>query len=137
MSEIINTVLIWLGTFVGFAIIAGIIYLIIYLGAKWAAEKVMQEKQAQLDQQNQEFIEKEKRYKNYVKDSNAMLLNKKNETDIKAEQAKEMLMNADKIREQSQQKVDQLTRENSKLRNELNAARQRAKRLATKLETAG
>ncbi len=65
-----------------------------------------------------------------------MLLNKKKEADIKEKESKEMLVNAEKIREESQQKVDQLNRENSKLRNELNAARQRSKRLATKLETA-
>src|SRR5438128_1772892 len=123
MSETINIIMIWLARLFCGTLIATVVYLIIFWRAKSDPEKAMQEKQADLDQQHQKISKKEEWYKQYVADSNAMLFKKRDEAVIKEKQVKETLVNAEKIREESQQKVDQLTRENSKLRNELNAAR--------------
>lgn len=137
MSEIIRIIMIWLGTIVGCIMLATAIYLIIYWRAKSDAEKALQEKQVRLDQRLQELTDKENQFKKFIVESTDSLIKRQDEVIVKEKKLKEMLVNIEKMREESQQKVDQLTRENSRLRKDLIAARQRAKRLANKLETAG
>ncbi len=58
-----------------------------------------------------------------------------NEVDIAEQKAAEKLVNAEKIREAVELKLQQIQQVNEKLRRDLNAARQRAKRLVKQIDT--
>jgi hypothetical protein len=87
-----------------------------------------------LDQQKAEFEQKEQRFNVRADKILEQLQQRKNEAVRQEEKATEILRTAEKAREEIQLKNDQLIKENGKLREELNAARQRAKRLAKKLQ---
>jgi F0F1-type ATP synthase membrane subunit b/b' len=130
MSDIIETILVWLLIIVGIVIACGVTYCILYWLAHQAATKAMEEREKKLAEESKKFEEKELRFKAYGDEKYAELMSLKKEVTIKEEQAKEILSNVEKIREETKIKIDKLTRENTQLRNDLVGARQRANRLA-------
>lgn len=137
MSEAIRQIAFWIVIIGTLILITLVWYSVLQWIAKRDAQKEFQIKQKQFDQQYIEFSEKEKRF---CEDADAVyerLKKQKAEAISKEQQATETLRKAQQFREESQVKIDQLIQENTKLRADLTAARQRAKRLANKLTNAG
>lgn len=102
---------------------------------KWQQQwQALEQKSTELKQQEDMIDQKMEKAKADVKAISENLLQQKNEITVDQQKAAETFINAEKIRETAEKKLQQIQQENIKLRQELTAARQRAKRLAKKME---
>jgi hypothetical protein len=85
--------------------------------------------------QREKIIQEDRRVEAKNKAFYESVLKQQKEIELRYQQAKEMLTNAKKTEADTETKIQKIQKENSQLQSELNAARQRAKRLAKKRET--
>ncbi len=135
MIDILETVSWWILASLFIVGIGFVVYKILCWLAKENVKQQLAAERAKLAERISVFEQKEQRCKNDLNAGHERLVQQNAEIKIKQEQATATLMNAEKIREETQVKLDQLTRENTRLKNDLVAARQRAKRLANRAKT--
>ncbi len=136
MTEFLKTLGFYLSSGGIIAFIILITYWILEYLAKQNVQKELKAQQDELEQQRN-ILDKRKQQIKFEAEQKAELLLQKEKTILnKHYEATETLVKAEKLREEMEQKLARLSREKHCLRNDLEAARQRAKRLANKAKTA-
>jgi hypothetical protein len=127
--SILETIFEWIAIIAGIGLACWVTYYILYKLAHQAASHAMEEREQKLQHEIEELKNRELKFKTDADQKREELLAIKKETENKEEKAKAILSNAEKLRETSETNVLQIKKENEKLRNELQGARARSKRL--------
>ncbi len=137
--NILITIFWWMLGLLGIIVIGYVVFLFIYYQAIEAAQKALAEERLKLDGERAIFDEEkaslDKRELGFRKQTGEVMDNyfkKRDELKLQIKNVAEESISVQKIKEEAQLKVDHIMRENMRLRNDLTAARQRAKRLANK-----
>ena len=142
MINFIEDMLRWFSIGFFIFIIGTILYALFKFYAKQSAELELQAQRDDLQRKNEDVKAQQKnlaesahRAKKENDAFHASVVKMQKDVELAQQKAAETLVNAEKIKETAEIKVQQLQKENSKLQGDLTAARQRAKRLAKKIDT--
>lgn len=142
MMNILIIIFWWLLGLFGTVIVGYVAYLFLYWQSKQAAQKSLAEEHLKLANERKIFDEEkaslDKRELGFQKQTGEVMesyFKKRDALKLQIKNVEEEFITAQKIKEEAQLKVDHIMRENNRLRNDVIAARQRAKRFAKKIKT--
>lgn len=109
-----------------------VVYYILQYLAKQNVETELQAQREELDQHRNKLNQRAQKLKAVTEQRSEMFLQKEQMILSKHQEATEMLKHSEEFREMMESKLDRVRKINTRLREDLQAARQRAKRLANK-----